>query len=87
MRYYEKIIEKNGVAPDYLNTGHVAWSQGDMKKAISLYTKSCQLAGSSTLFLDIFNKDKEYLIKNGINEHDIALMYDLLQECHCSKYK
>lgn len=78
-KYYDKIREKNAVAPDYLNSGHVAWSMGDMKKAIEYYTKSCELSGSKTLFIDIFNKDKEYLLRNGINEYDIALMYDLIQ--------
>ncbi|MDR0745497.1 MAG: tetratricopeptide repeat protein [Mediterranea sp.] len=78
MKFYDRIIGKDGVAPDYLNAGHVAWCLGDIKKAIERYTRSCELSGSKTLFLDIFNKDKEYLMKNGINEYDIALMYDLI---------
>lgn len=78
-KYYDKILNKNGVAPDFLNAGHVVWSMGNMKKAIEYYTKSCELSGSKTLFLDIFNKDKEYLLLNGISEYDIALMYDLIQ--------
>jgi len=78
MKYYNKILDKNGVAPDYLNAGHVMWSLGDMKKAIELYTKSCELSGSKALFLDIFNKDREYLLKNGISEYNIALMHDLI---------
>lgn len=77
-KYLDKIIEKNGVAPDYLNAGHVAWCLGDMKKAMEFYTKSCELSGSKALFLDVFNKDKQYLIENGINEYDIGLMYDLI---------
>jgi tetratricopeptide (TPR) repeat protein len=76
--YYDKIMERNGIAPDYLNAGHALWCSGNMKKAITLYTQSCKLSGSKSLFLDIFNKDKEYLVKNGINEYDIALMHDLL---------
>lgn len=78
MKYYDKIMTKNGVAPDYLNAGHVAWCLGNRTKALELYTRSCELSGSKTLFLDIFNKDKECLVKNGINEYDIALMYDLI---------
>jgi tetratricopeptide (TPR) repeat protein len=78
MRFYDRIIEKDGVASDYLNAGHVAWCLGDRKKAIELYAGSCELAGSKALFLDLFNKDKEYLVKKGISEYDIALMYDLI---------
>jgi tetratricopeptide (TPR) repeat protein len=78
MKFYNMIIEKDGVAPDYLNAGHVAWCQGDVKKAIALYTRSCELSGSKNLFLELFNKDKEYLVKNGIDEYDIALMHDLM---------
>lgn len=78
MKYYEKIIQKNGVAPDYLNAGHLAWILGDMKRAIEFYDKSCKLSGSKALFLDVFNKDKEFLLQNGISDYDIALMYDLL---------
>lgn len=78
MKYYDKILEKKGVAPDYLNAGHVAWSMGNMQKAMELYSRSCQLSGDKTLFLDMFNKDKEYLVKNNVDEDDIALMYDLL---------
>lgn len=78
MKFYDKIIEKDGTAPDYLNAGHVAWRLGDMKKAIERYTRSCELSGSKALFLDLFNKDREYLVKNGINEYDIALMHDLI---------
>lgn len=78
MKYYDKILEKKGVAPDYLNAGHVAWSMGNMQRAMELYAKSCQLSGDKTLFLDMFNKDKEYLVQNNVDEDDIALMYDLL---------
>ncbi|NDV84293.1 hypothetical protein D0T87_20220 [Bacteroides sp. 51] len=77
-KFYDKIIEKNGVAPDYLNAGHVVWCLGDMKKAMEFYSKSCELSGSRALFLDVFNKDKEFLLENGVNTYDIALMYDLI---------
>ena len=77
-KFYDKIIEKKGVAPDYLNAGHVAWCMGDMKQAIAFYIKSCELSGSKALFLNIFSKDKAFLLENGIKAYDIALMYDLI---------
>lgn len=76
--YYQKILEKNGDAADYLNAGHTAWSQGDIHTAIERYTQSYARSENKALFLDTFNKDKEYLIKYGISEDDIALMYDII---------
>ncbi|NDW12371.1 hypothetical protein D0T50_05640 [Bacteroides sp. 214] len=78
MRYYERILENSPQAPDYLNAGHVAWCQGDLKKAIAHYTQSLNTISTRTEFVDLFNKDKEYLIKLGIQEDDIPLMQDLL---------
>lgn len=78
MKFYHKIMEKNAIASDYLNAGHTAWCMGNMKEAMELYSKSCELSENKMLFLDMFSKDKEFLLGNGINEYDIALMYDLI---------
>lgn len=78
MKYYNKILARNGFAPDYLNAGHVTWCLGRMKEAIELYKESRLLTASASLFLDLFDKDKEYLLANGVDEYDIALVYDLI---------
>lgn len=78
MKYYEKIIEQKPLAIDYLNAGHTAWAMGDIQKAAVFYGKSITVNGNRERFLEMFNKDKEALLKLGIREEDIPLMLDLL---------
>lgn len=76
--YYNKVIEKAPLAVDYLNAGHVAWVSGNVDKAAEFYLRSKDMSGDQEAFLDMFNKDKIYLIKQGIVVNDIPLMLDLL---------
>ena len=78
MKYYEKIIEQKPLAIDYMNAGHVAWTMGDIQKAAALYGKSITANGNRERFLEMFRKDKEALLKQGIQEEDLPLMLDLL---------
>ncbi|WP_281695753.1 tetratricopeptide repeat protein [Bacteroides clarus] len=78
MRYYEKVLTLKPIATDYLNTGHVALQLGNMEKAAELYGKAASESGNRETFLDIFDKDKETLIKLGIDENDIPLIRDLV---------
>ena len=78
MRYYEKIIELKPLAIDYMNAGHVAWVMGDTQKAAVLYGKAITVSGNRERFLEMFRKDEESLLKQGIREEDIPLMLDLL---------
>ena len=78
MRYYEKVLALKPIATDYLNAGHVALRLGNMEKAAELYGKAASESGNRETFLDIFNKDKETLIKLGIDENDIPLIRDLV---------
>ena len=78
INYYNKVIEKAPLAVDYLNAGHVAWVSGNIEKAAELYARSKEMSGDQEIFLDMFNKDKVYLIKQGITKEDIPLMLDLL---------
>lgn len=73
-----KIIEQKPLAIDYMNAGHVAWTMGDIQKAAALYGKSITANGNRERFLEMFRKDKEALLKQGIQEEDIPLMLDLL---------
>ncbi len=77
-RYYEKIIAYKPAQIDFLNAGHVAWSAGDLPKAASLYTKAKSLSPTKDAFVELFYKDKKYLMKQGIAEEDIPLMLDLI---------
>lgn len=76
--YYNKVIEKKPLPVDYLNAGHVAWVSGEIEKAIGFYSRSREMSENKEIFLEMFNKDKNYLIKKGIAEDDIPLMLDLL---------
>ncbi|MCQ1544331.1 tetratricopeptide repeat protein [Bacteroides clarus] len=78
MRYYEKVLALKPIATDYLNAGHVALRLGNMEKAAELYGKAASESGNRETFLDIFDKDKETLIKLGIDENDIPLIRDLV---------
>ena len=78
MKYYEKIIEHKPLAIDYMNAGHVAWVMGNIQKAAVLYGKAITACGTRERFLEMFHKDEEPLLKQGIREEDIPLMLDLL---------
>ena len=78
MRYYEKVLVLKPIATDYLNAGHVALRLGDMEKAAELYGKAASESGNREPFLDMFDKDKDTLIKLGIDENDIPLIRDLV---------
>ncbi|ADV44988.1 tetratricopeptide repeat protein [Bacteroides helcogenes] len=77
MKYYEKLLASGPLATDHLNAGHVAWCLGNIEKAAEFYGKAASESDSREAFLEMFNKDKEILIKQGIDEKDIPLMLDL----------
>ncbi|KAA4178856.1 tetratricopeptide repeat protein, partial [Bacteroides ovatus] len=78
MKYYEKIIEQKPLAIDYMNAGHVAWVMGDIQKASVFYGKAITASGNRERFLEMFHKDEEALLTQGIREEYIPLMLDLL---------
>lgn len=77
-RYYEKILKKAPQAPDFMNAGHLALCTGDLEKAIEMYTQSIKALQGRQAFITLFNKDRDILIRQGINEDDIPLIIDLL---------
>lgn len=78
MKYYEKILTSKPLATDYLNAGHVAWRTGKIEKAAELYSKAALEYGGQEIFREMFGKDKETLVRQGISEKDIPLMMDLV---------
>ena len=78
--YFLKLIDQ-GLANkyDYMNYGHVKWAKGDRLSASEFYCKSIlQPDNSFEYFLKGFKADKEYLLKNGIQESEIQLMIDYI---------
>lgn len=79
MKYYDKILAIKPLTTDYLNAGHVAWALGNIEKAAGLYGKAMTESGSKDAFLEIFDRDRKSLIKQGIAEDEIPLMLDMIE--------
>ncbi len=78
-KYYDKILEKDPLRHDLLNAGHVAWALGNRSDAIRLYQQAYKAGGGDfRAFLKIFEADKPWLIKNGIDPDEIPLVLDYL---------
>lgn len=79
MKYYDKIIAAKPLAIDYLNAGHVAWVLGNIEKTVGLYGKALAESDNKDAFLEIFERDRSSLLKQGIAEEDIPLMLDMIE--------
>lgn len=79
MKYYDKLLASKPLATDYLNAGHVAWVLGNIEKAAGLYGKAMAESGSKDAFLDIFDRDRNSLLKQGIAAEEIPLMLDMIE--------
>lgn len=77
-KYYQKLLQDEQVlATDWLNAGHVAWVQHKTDVAADRYGKAIAMCGNKTDFLDLFDKDRDILVRHGIREEDIPLMADI----------
>lgn len=87
-KYLKKTISKDGNKNDHLNLGHIEWSLGNKKAAIESYRESVKKSDFDyQWFSRVFDEDKKYLLKNGIQSFDIILMPDYLKltELHQDK--
>ena len=78
-KYYDKILNKQPLAVDYLNAGHVAWVMGALQQAVSLYKKSIAESGNKEVFIEAFEKDKAILLSKGIIAEEIPLILDMCE--------
>ncbi|WP_291528387.1 tetratricopeptide repeat protein [Bacteroides sp. UBA939] len=78
MKYYDRILAGKPLSTDYLNAGHVAWTLGNLGKAAGLYSKAAAESGSRNAFMEMFARDRNSILKQGINEEDIPLMLDMI---------
>lgn len=75
-QYYNKLICLQPNSNDWLNAGHVAWCNGNIKSAIERYQKA---AGHDfPLFRTLYLKDRDLMQQKGISNTDYLLMLDLL---------
>lgn len=79
MKYYQKVLKRSPQLQDYLNTGHVAWTLGNIKEAVERYKTTLLMTKDTEVFLNLFNRDQEELIRQGIKEEEIPLMLDLVE--------
>lgn len=75
-QYYTQIIENKPNTHDYLNAGHVELCLDHIKKAVELYNRAVESAGSFTTFQSMFNEDWDELAKAGIDLKIIPLILD-----------
>ncbi len=79
-KYCEKLLESNPTQNDFLNMGHIIWSEGNRQEALTWYQKSVKHKDSSLeKFLEAFYNDKEALISHNIDIDDIPIMLDQLR--------
>lgn len=77
--YMEKILSSVPETTDFLNAGHIAFCKKDRSGALKYYQNSLELwDGNLQLIIDQINKDKEFLISNGILSDEIYLLLDEL---------
>lgn len=76
--YYQRIIESDPQAVDYLNAGHTAWALNEVKKALGLYRLAVDKK-DFTNFLALFHEDEPHLLNAGIAPNEVALLLDQLQ--------
>ena len=80
--YMQRVL--NGAAPataqDYLNAGHIAWSNKDRPTALSYYKKSlASQPGGWQAFQEALQQDFQHLQDNGISPDEFPLMLDEVQ--------
>ena len=76
--YYEKLLNENPTTYDYINYGHLLFSQGKKIKASEMYVKAVKLSDIQTVEEAII-EDKEVLKKFGASMNDIDLIIDYVK--------
>ena len=78
--YYEKILEDDPQANDFLNAGHTHWAMQNLKQAQKCYMKCVERSeGDFTAFEKLFRQDEADLVSAGIDAEELPLMLDELR--------
>lgn len=77
--YSQKLIESEPITQDFINAGHIAWCMKKNAVAIDYY-QQCLMSVDKNIeqFLSLMEKDKSYLLNNGIHTDDYRLLLDEL---------
>jgi tetratricopeptide (TPR) repeat protein len=75
--YFDKIMEANPNATDYLNAGHTQLAMGNNKEAIRLYSLSLKYPENSLeKFMEAFSNDIADIVRAGVKKQDIPFILD-----------
>ena len=82
-QYYNRILESEDATwEEWLNSGHVAWKEGDTTLSIKHYVQSAKkyllVNPQATNALKPFEDDKETLLSLNFGEEEIGLIHDLI---------
>lgn len=82
-QYYDKILEtEDATWEEWLNSGHVAWKEGNNPLSVKHYVQSAKkyllVNPQATNALKPFEDDKETLLSLGFGEDEIGLIHDLI---------
>lgn len=77
---YDRLLHEEPVGADYLNAGHAAWLQGNVKGAVHDYRKSLELQKQDAAPADFFREDGAMLLAAGKSDLDLQLMRDLINQ-------
>ncbi len=81
-RYYEKILLDNPTATDYLNIGHAALANGDVRSAINYYKLSMEQGGADgrKAFVASMSQDADAMAQAGVDMKFVPLIMDATLE-------
>ena len=78
-RYEDKVLSQpQPTASDYLNRGHVCLAIGDIVGSVQYYRQAMTLCPTSDAFIDLFRKDEEILIRQGVPSYTLPLVLDMV---------
>jgi tetratricopeptide (TPR) repeat protein len=79
-KYFDKLIEGDPTHNDLIGLGHIEWCEGHRDAAIDCYRKSLATGEIGFAeFLNLFEQDREQLIRHGIDPDEIPILLDKLR--------
>lgn len=78
-RTYSRILSHGAQAMDYVNMGHLAWADGNLRETINYYQLALEQFGRNVGRLtDAINADSDALQTMGVNTADLPLIIDAI---------
>ena len=74
-KYCDKALAIKPNGNDWLNAGHIAWCQGDFKRALQCYRQANSLTDD---FRGLYLTDIEMMESKGFSKTELQLMLDII---------